>query len=281
MKGLPASGKSTRAKEILQKAGRTVRINKDLLRTMLHFDKFTGKNEGITHDTATALALGFLKKGISVIVDDTNLNPNTVQSWKNVAKMANAKIEYEDMTDVDLNECLVRDLMREKRVGKDVIVNMAVKNGLYEFQGPIIICDLDGTLCNVDHRLAHVKGENKDWKQFYAGISNDPVREDVRKSLITAFNMGACIVFVSGRPDTYKQETLAWLHKNNINFFTSLIMRQNGDNRPDEEVKQGILDTFFKNKEEIALVIDDRPKVIRMWRANGLQVMDVGSGKEF
>jgi tRNA uridine 5-carbamoylmethylation protein Kti12 len=45
MKGLPACGKSTKAEEIIRNAGNTVRINKDLLRTMLHFDKFTHVNE--------------------------------------------------------------------------------------------------------------------------------------------------------------------------------------------------------------------------------------------
>lgn len=51
MRGLPASGKSTKAKELLS-VGNTVRINKDLLRTMLHFDTFTGRNEGMTRDAA-------------------------------------------------------------------------------------------------------------------------------------------------------------------------------------------------------------------------------------
>ena len=36
MQGLPASGKSTRAEEIERSMGNAVRINKDLLRTMLH-----------------------------------------------------------------------------------------------------------------------------------------------------------------------------------------------------------------------------------------------------
>src|SRR4051812_38724625 len=77
MQGLPASGKSTKAKELLEH-GNTVRLNKDLLRTMLHFDKFTGRNEGLTQDAALFLADNFLEKDINVIIDDTNFNPRTI-----------------------------------------------------------------------------------------------------------------------------------------------------------------------------------------------------------
>lgn len=281
MLGLPASGKSTYAKSLLEKAGKTVRINKDLLCTMLHFDKFTGKNKAITHETAQALALGFLKKGTSVIVDDTNLNPKTVQSWKTLAKMANAKIEYGDMTHIPLAECIVRDSTREKKVGKDVIVNMALRTGMYELKGPIVICDLDGTLCDTSKRQRFLEGPKKDWKSFFEDIPNDEPRAHVRRALIQAFNGGATIVYVSGRPEKYKQQTLAWLKKHCLNFHATIIMRRDGDNRPDTEVKQDILDTYFPDKEDIACVIDDRPNVIRMWKSNGLIVVDVGDGKEF
>ena len=34
-------------------------------------------------------------------------------------------------------------------------------------------------------------------------------------------------------------------------------------------------------KENIFMVFDDRPSVIRMWRENGVKVVDVGDGVEF
>ncbi len=58
-------------------------------------------------------------------------------------------------------------------------------------------------------------------------------------------------------------------------------MRRSGDKRPDTEVKQQIYDTYFKDKYNIAYVIDDRPSVIQMWRSNGLEVIDVGEGVDF
>jgi predicted kinase len=282
MQGLPASGKSTRAEEIQTQMGNAVRINKDLLRTMLHFDKFTGRNEGQTRDAARALARHFLTEGTNVIIDDTNLNPGTLQSWNDLAKELSAKVEIERL-DTPVIECILRDNARAKNVGSTVIKNMALQYGLIKFDR-VVICDIDGTIADTTHRLHFVKkleGEKKDWKGFFGAMTSDPVREDVRKMLVDFYNEGLTIVFMSGRPDTYKQTTLDWLDKNSLTFAWTLIMRRADDKRDDTEVKNQMLDTYFPDKSVIRAVIDDRPSVIRMWRENGLEVIDVGNGIEF
>ena len=58
-------------------------------------------------------------------------------------------------------------------------------------------------------------------------------------------------------------------------------MRREHDKRPDVEVKQQMLDTYFPDRSWIHCVIDDRPSVIRMWKANGLEVIDVENDEEF
>ena len=148
MQGLPASGKSTRAEELLREDGNAVRVNRDLLRTMLHFDKFTGKNEGLTKDAARTLARLFLEKGINVIIDDTNLHAGTVQSWVDLAKETDAKIQYERLT-TPVDTCLERDEKRQKRVGKHVIQKMALQHMEYLKGEKVVICDMDGTLADV------------------------------------------------------------------------------------------------------------------------------------
>jgi hypothetical protein len=37
----------------------------------------------------------------------------------------------------------------------------------------VIICDLNGTLCNIDHRRHFVEEEPQDWKSFYEAIEDD------------------------------------------------------------------------------------------------------------
>jgi len=57
-------------------------------------------------------------------------------------------------------------------------------------------------------------------------------------------------------------------------------MRKKGDFRKDIIVKQEILDKYIK-KENLKIVVDDRPSVIMMWKSNGLNVIDVGNNKYF
>lgn len=280
LQGLPASGKSLRAKELVESMGNAVRINKDLLRTMLHFDKWSGRNEENTRDAAKWLAAGYLGKGINVIIDETNLSEKTFQSWKEVAKTCEAKIQIIKI-DVPIEECVKRDAKRDISVGHSVIWGMAFRAGLHTPKKGYVLCDLDGTLAKIDHRLHFVRQEPKDWKNFFSGIRDDEPRWDVGYQVIDLKDVGYDIVFVSARPDTYRQETEAWIARH----FSPLedcpvLMRGGGDTRQDDIVKQNMLDTHFKDK-KIYRVFDDRPRVIRMWQKNGLDVVDVGPGIEF
>ena len=284
MVGLPASGKSTTAKEIIAAEGNTVRINKDLLRTMLHFDKFTGKNEGITKQTARAVAKELLQAGKNVIIDDTNLNPGTVQGWVDLAKECNAKIQYVRM-DTSVSECIERDADREKSVGRDVIVKMALQHLEYLKGEKVVICDLDGTLCDITHRLHFVRGsEQKDWKGFFEALKNDKLRTEVLERVLkVCADNNARLIFVSARPHDYYEHTIKWIFDHTISEpfdYDALIMRESGDKRPDTEVKAEIYEKYLKNL-KIVKVFDDRPVVIKMWREKGLDVEDVGHGVDF
>lgn len=278
MRGLPASGKSTKAKELAEEIGNAVRVNRDLLRTMIHFGTWSGKNERFIKMAERAIASMFLDENLVVIVDDTNLHPGTVESWKQFAKENKHEFEIFNV-DTDYIECIDRDSLREDSVGRNVIVKMARQYGMYPFDKREIICDIDGTLCNIDHRLHYVRGEQKDWDSFFHAMKDDEPRPEIIDILCDKAAEGYRILLVSGRPEEYRGLTQRWL----FNFgvpYTDLFMRPKGDHRPDTEIKQEILDRYFK-KELIDLVIDDRPSVIRMWRENGLEVMDVGNGVEF
>lgn len=281
MHGLPASGKSTRAKELIAENGNCVRINKDLLRTMLHFDNFTGPNESKTRDAARKLADWFLANDVNVIIDDTNLNPGTLHGWKDLARIHNAKVEVVRI-DTPVEDCLLRDMDREKQVGNTVIKNMALMYGL----APIpkmgyVICDIDGTIADCEHRRHFLDGEKKDWKSFFEAMGEDSVRNEVAQQLVDYYNKMYTVIFVSARPERYKEKTLEWLNTHYLSFAWTLIMRRDNDTRPDTEVKKQILDTYFPDRSLIHKVIDDRPSVIRMWRDAGLDVIDVGNGIEF
>lgn len=280
MVGLPGSGKSTRAKEIIAEGGNVVRINKDLLRKMLHFDKWSGTNEGRTKDASRALAEYFLTHGVNVIIDDTNFNPSVIDSWKELAQRLKAEIKYHRI-ETSVEECLKRDSQRQESVGRDVIVQMALQYGLYpKPEKGFILCDVDGTLADITHRKHWLEGK-KDWRGFFSQMAYDTPRQSTFDMLKTFSDQGYEIIVVSARPDDYRGVTALWLEKNGITPYKTLIMRPGSDSRPDTEVKQQMYDKYFKGKYEVTMVIDDRPSVIEMWRSNGLDVIDVGDGVPF
>lgn len=281
MRGLPASGKSTEAKKLVER-GNTVRVNKDLIRTMLHFDKFTGKNEDATVEAEFAVAEQMIKCGYNVVVDDTNLNPRNISAWKYWAEDENHECTPEVIDiNTDIGTCLVRDMNREKSVGRDVIIKMALQYCEFLKGEKFILCDLDGTLCDIKHRLNFARGEEKNWKKFFEALPQDTPRVEVLKQLHEAVaETGARIIFVSARPEEYREATEKWFADNGISGHYLLIMRPNHDKRDDTLVKREMFDKYLKNL-DIAKVFDDRPRVIAMWRELGLDVVDVGDGIDF
>lgn len=261
--------------------GNAVRINKDLLRTMLHFDKFTGINEGLTRDAARSLAKEFLSKDINVIIDDTNLNAGTMQGWKDLGKELGATIEVLNI-DAEWQECVLRDSGRAKSVGKNVIFQMALRYGMVKKpEKGYVLCDIDGTIADTTHRLHYLEGEKRDWKGFFSMMKWDPLRVQTYRILNDLHDKGYKIIFVSARPEDYREVTEWWL-KNQVPLpYMTLIMRKSGDKRDDDVIKAEILQTYFPDKSVIHCVIDDRPRVIRMWKSHGLEVIDVGKGIEF
>ena len=281
MRGLPASGKSTKAKEIVEQGGNYVRLNRDLLRTMLHFNKWSGNNEAQTIVAMKSLARTYLTGGVSVVVDDTNLGDKHRQSWSSIAQECDAKFEVVDM-ETSLSECLIRDLNRDQRVGNAVILCMALQYGIYPKPAkPFVICDIDGTVADCEHRKHHLSGEKKDWKSFFSDMKSDTPRTEVIEQLREYHDNGHEVVFVSARPEDYRNVTESWLNEHVHINYVNLIMRRSGDKRLDTEVKEQIFKTYFDGKYPIEVVFDDRPSIVRMWRSHGLNVIDVGDGVEF
>ena len=56
-----------------------------------------------------------------------------------------------------------------------------------------------------------------------------------------------------------------------------LLMRKVGDNRPDDVIKQELLDAI-KHRYNIIAAFDDRDKVVQMWRNNNIACFQVAPG---
>lgn len=292
MRGLPGSGKSTKSKE-LAKEMKAVRVNRDLLREMLHFGKWFPQDEAGVIEMEKRIAAYYLsEEGRSVIVDDTNLSQKHEDMWKDFVNNLQRKglteltFKIHDMG-TDVFTCIERDLVREKKVGESVIMQMALENDLMDKDIHYVLCDLDGTLADLEARRMYVKERPKNWKKFYEELPNDTLREDVladvEATLAKARDEGKRTFFIilSARPENYRKVTEEWLLKHGVDDYSALIMRRAGDYREDSIVKRELLHRYFKDKSKIICVFDDRPRVIRMWEEEGLKVVDVGDGIDF
>ena len=61
-----------------------------------------------------------LQQGYNVIVDATNLNPKTIQKWKDLAKEYNCDIQFKEFI-IPYTEAIKRDKNRNLVVGEETI----------------------------------------------------------------------------------------------------------------------------------------------------------------
>lgn len=123
-KGLPASGKSTWSKEYVKNNSNVVRVNRDEIREML---SLKGWNPTFENKVVVGGEKKFVREalsnGLDVIIDDTNLNPAVRGMWEKIGKELGAEVIVKEFN-VDLEECIKRDALRDRTVGKEVIMRM-------------------------------------------------------------------------------------------------------------------------------------------------------------
>jgi hypothetical protein len=142
-----------------------------------------------------------------------------------------------------------------------------------------IIVDLDGTLCNAEHRKHHVETDGKkNWEAFYSNLVHD-IPNEWCQLIIDKFDSDGSsdIIFVSGRPDSYRELTVQWLRKHSLARH-KLLMRMAGDFRKDSIVKEEIYKEQIEPLYDVLFCIDDRKQVVDMWRSLGLTCLQCAEG---
>lgn len=277
-KGLPASGKTTFAKQYVLDHPGAVRINKDEIRDELHGGVWSKENEKEVIAYRNENIKAALSKGADVLVDDTNLAPKHEATLRGFAEVYNAEFEVKDFTGISPEICVVRDLGREKRVGKEVIMKMYNQflkkrdrgTPLVPFGDRIlpecVIFDLDGTLACIGDRSPY------DGKSCGKDLPNWSVI-----TLNKWVPMNTNIILFSGRSETARKETLDWLDKYNVSF-DALYMREDGDNRKDSIVKEEMFNRYIKDKYRVIFAVDDRKSIVDLWRSLGITCLQVAEG---
>ncbi len=140
-----------------------------------------------------------------------------------------------------------------------------------------VLFDLDGTLANCDHRRVHITKKPKDWQAFNACMANDTVHANIFQLMNILKGSGWKVVICTGREAAYRDVTIAWLRKWNI-WFDAIYMRAEKDYRADDIIKSELLDRILADGFSPWLVVDDRDRVVAMWRSRGLTCLQCAPG---
>jgi predicted kinase len=278
LRGLPASGKSTWAKDYISRNPRTVRVNKDDLRTMLHNSQWSEENELIILAMRDTIIAEALHMSHDVIVDDTNFAEKHVTTIQDIAADWEASFEVKDF-DVPLEVCLDRNRKRNSSVPDKVIIDMHNKYVLPKkekvVQSPgrtkAVIVDLDGTLALHNRHAFAIE-------QCGADKPNIPVLNTIK----ALSQFGYKLIFLTGREDAFRPQTDKWLKEVcDVDLFAPrymLYMRPTGDNRKDSLVKEEILRNEILPNYYVEFALDDRQQVVDHLREMGLPVFQVAPG---
>ena len=135
---------------------------------------------------------------------------------------------------------------------------------------PLAVFDVDGVLADVRHRLHHVEHRPKDWDAFFAAAPDDPPLA-AGIALVRHSAQDCEVVYVTGRPERCRADTLAWFERNGLPTG-ELSMRSSRDRRPARIAKPELLRRLAAGR-VVAVVVDDDLAVCRAYERDGFPVI--------
>lgn len=315
-RGYPASGKTTWAKSWVRSGNdatgdtgfpqKRARVNRDEFRSLVFAADgvLTYEQETLVTKLQREAVVRLVKGGYHVVIDDTNLRLKYAPAWVDLAVELDVDFLVRDF-ETDVDTCCKHDYARMRAGGRyvsdEVIRDIAARFPIARWpevtpsdkaatrQWPLYvpdeslpkayIVDIDGTIA------AKQMGEgSRGWHQ-YDRVGEDQPKQvviDVVNSLWRHPDVDARIVFVSGRKDSCRWETRDWLIEHVGSWATTapLYMRKASDNRADDIVKNEIFERDVAPFYNVLATIDDRQRVVDMWRAKGITCLQVDAWEE-
>lgn len=140
----------------------------------------------------------------------------------------------------------------------------------------VVIFDIDGTLADVSERIHHVRRRPKNWDAFFAGMAQDKAIRSMVRLCNLLYADGIRIILCSGRSEEHRETTVAWLAREGVRYH-ELRLRKDGDRRSDVVAKREMLAGI--DKPSILFVVEDRSRVVQMWRSEGLVCLQCAPGE--
>lgn len=283
--GVPGCGKTTWANRLLARSKRFVNVNRDDLRRDLACvprDTRVISSKDLEHKVTSVqleIICRALDAGSSVIISDTNINPETRERFRRVADLAGVPV-FEKHFKESCNWALLSERNKTRpeydRVPHKVLRDFYIRYREQNFRPArrnaglpmAYIFDIDGT-------LATHEGIRSPYEWYKVGL--DDIKEDVCRALQAMHYSKFKIVVVSGRDGCCREHTINWLRAKNLPF-DELFMREAGSNEKDSIVKYDIFKNHIEGRYNVVGVFDDRDQVVAMWREIGLTCFQVCPG---
>lgn len=288
LRGIPGSGKTTFAQKwVREDTGWRMRVSRDDIALQLFdtfYDQLTGEHEIATvSHMQHSMVNGALKAHLSVVVDDPNLDAQTIREWMSLADRYKVKFEHHDF-EMDFTSALKNTSMPEENFRK--LYNFTVKGklnpmpekpeaqhldaSLFEYVADetlpkAIVCDIDGTLARMIGRSPFA----------YHRVHEDLLIDNVAE-LVKHLSQDYQIVFMTGRDESCRDLTTTWLEGHGF-VVDELYMRADKDTEtPDQVLKLDLFNANVRNRFNVVGVFDDRRRVCKMWEEIGLTLFRVG-----
>lgn len=286
LKWLPASGKTTWAKEYMLSNDNVIRVNKDLARKQYYFKKFDKTKEEFVCDMRDIAIEEALSNWYDVIVDDTNFNAVHEETIKFIVKRMELELEKKiDVEEVFINTwpetCVRRNNNRREHCVPNYVIkqmyDVAIKKW-YKFEEQedwtryipdtkkpkAVIFDIDGTLAKMTTRSPYDYS-----KELLTNELNEPVYRIYSMFSLAWYH----IILFTWRKSEWNEWTQEWLSKNGISYHT-FMSRADWDDRNDAIIKKEFFNKV-RDRYNIECVFDDRDRVVDMWRSIGLPCFQV------
>lgn len=134
----------------------------------------------------------------------------------------------------------------------------------------VAVFDIDGVLADVRHRLHFLDSRPRDWDAFFAAVDADGVLPQGVDALHEAVADGLGVVYLTGRPERCRADTVRWLDAHGLPE-AELLMRPETDRRPARLFKVAAL-RRLSCRVNVAYLMDDDPEVADAVTAAGVPV---------
>ena len=302
LSGPPASGKSTMARDYIQTHKDCVIVNRDDFRSA-RGEYLVPSQEDYISDLEEAAVRSALKRGLTPIIDATNLNPKTISKWNTIAEEFEVEVETKSFY-IPFKDAVERDRLRGeaggRSVGEKVLKDFYLRYFEEEFRKevytdhtfikfddnpelpPCIIVDLDGTVA------LHQGRGPFEWDKIDTDKCDPRMKQLIERYILDGVN----VIFLTGRNKTSiaYAKTFDWLakyfpyYKTDMNtlkkfYKWDLIMRAEKDYRPSTISKKELYEQYVEGKFNVLAVFEDSNRCVEMWRSLGLLTLQPADNK--